>query len=714
IDYVILDVSVNEIRESSLEDYTNAVIELANMAKEKNPNLKVIVLAPTPFKGPNYWSQAQQDKQDAFNENLLNGALSKSGFIDYPVDTYSALEDPPGSDSCGKYCKGDNLHFYDGTGRKQVIKTMLDTVFGAVTTATVVVNAPVSSSATVSTPSSGLTVENCLSKQRCDEIDEVWLRIVSWINTARKTFLWDTVKQEWRSKSSPAITVTPAPTVPSVSATGIAPLAMVGGDAYLRAFMRMITKYEGTAKSCGGISPYQTLVGGVVKSDPQGRYGGKLSSNCYGNYFNGFNGHPAISVEWHEGSPTSSAAGRYQFLTGSWQSKYAPLSSKGVEDFSPQNQDEVVHNWLKNEGIDQLLKSAGTNPDTSSEAFKDTWQMIMETKKIGKEWASLPYACYSNQGCHKRDSSRFKESAEIYAQLLKEELGGSSSQTLSPSPVTSGATVISFKNSILEQACTPESLICVIPQQNVGKQEVQLSSQCPPGMIKTGSLCIDQYEAMLVDKNTGVVWSPYCSPGNEISRLRAVSIAGAIPQSTVSQLEAKQACANAGKRLCTAQEWQSTCQGADGNKYPYGASQQKGACNDELIYTLAHATERTVTTYCPTWKQYSKTGIYTDTPWMISPITNQLPGTLAAAGSFQECKTPEIVYDLVGNLDEWVDGTKTCTSGGATYTCGSFLGGFYARSEKKDGAGGCTYSTTAHGPSYSDYSLGFRCCATLS
>src|SRR3989344_5255572 len=118
LDYVILDVSVNQMRESSVEVYTNDVIELARMIKEKNSNTKVVILTPTPHKGPKYWSQEVQDKQDAFNQNLLNNKLGEPEQIDYAVDAYSATEDPAGSDACGKYCREDNLHFFDGTGRR--------------------------------------------------------------------------------------------------------------------------------------------------------------------------------------------------------------------------------------------------------------------------------------------------------------------------------------------------------------------------------------------------------------------------------------------------------------------------------------------------------------------------------------------------------------------------------------------------------------------
>ena len=40
---------------------------------------------------------------------------------------------------------------------------------------------------------------------------------------------------------------------------------------------------------------------------------------------------------------------------------------------------------------------------------------------------------------------------------------------------------------------------------------------------------------------------------------------------------------------------------------------------------------------------------------------------------------------------------------------GTFRGGFYV--DTAVNGPGCTYRTTAHSASYSDYSTGFRCCA---
>jgi hypothetical protein len=55
----------------------------------------------------------------------------------------------------------------------------------------------------------------------------------------------------------------------------------------------------------------------------------------------------------------------------------------------------------------------------------------------------------------------------------------------------------------------------------------------------------------------------------------------------------------------------------------------------------------------------------------------------------------DAVYDLVGNLDEWIEDTK-----------GAFAGGFYSRGTRA----GCDAVITAHPKVYADYSTGVRCC----
>ena len=71
---------------------------------------------------------------------------------------------------------------------------------------------------------------------------------------------------------------------------------------------------------------------------------------------------------------------------------------------------------------------------------------------------------------------------------------------------------------------------------------------------------------------------------------------------------------------------------------------------------------------------------------------------LRVGGASQGCVSrwgQDGIYDMVGNLDEWVEDPK-----------GSFRGGFYARRVTV----GCEARISSHSHTYFDYSTGTRCC----
>jgi hypothetical protein len=86
---------------------------------------------------------------------------------------------------------------------------------------------------------------------------------------------------------------------------------------------------------------------------------------------------------------------------------------------------------------------------------------------------------------------------------------------------------------------------------------------------------------------------------------------------------------------------------------------------------------------------------------MIDPRLNQLEGTLTRTGERTGCTNAFGVFDMVGNLHEWVDDPD-----------GTFQGGYYLDTHVN--GDGCRYRTTAHPISHLDYSTGFRCCRDLA
>jgi hypothetical protein len=85
---------------------------------------------------------------------------------------------------------------------------------------------------------------------------------------------------------------------------------------------------------------------------------------------------------------------------------------------------------------------------------------------------------------------------------------------------------------------------------------------------------------------------------------------GYMPRAKISFDDAKKMCAQQGKRLCTSEEWQWVCAGQDGLTYPYGKSFEQDRCNADT--------------------------------------------RIMASGDKINCSTPSGVYDMVGNVFEWV------------------------------------------------------------
>jgi len=226
--------------------------------------------------------------------------------------------------------------------------------------------------------------------------------------------------------------------------------------------------------------------------------------------------------------------------------------------------------------------------------------------------------------------------------------------------------------------CDPEAM----PQPNQGLAEAAGAGGCPPGMLPVADFCVDRYEASLVTADGGAPWSPYWNPDG--AEVRAVSIAGAVPQGYISGLQAADACAAAGKRLCSDAEWLRACRGPDDRVYPYGDTRIPGACNDARDQHPA----------------IEYFGTSADWIWSMlgHPCINQLPDSLDRTGDNPDCESAEGPLDMMGNLHEWT-----------ADPAGTFRGGFYV--DTMINGEGCLYATTAHNTAHWDYSTGFRCCA---
>jgi len=214
---------------------------------------------------------------------------------------------------------------------------------------------------------------------------------------------------------------------------------------------------------------------------------------------------------------------------------------------------------------------------------------------------------------------------------------------------------------------------------------------CPQGMAPIGGrFCIDRYEAALVEILPNGEERPFDSFSTVDGHVvRAVSERSVFPHGYISEVQAKEACGRSGKRLCRSSEWRQACMGPRHTTFGYGNTRVPGRCNDHGVSPMISVMRLRVD-HPSEWTHDR----------MNDPRLNQAPSTLARTGEHSSCTNGYGVYDMVGNLHEWVDDPD-----------GTFQGGYYLDTHLN--GDGCTYTTTAHGPQYHDYSTGFRCCADM-
>lgn len=226
-----------------------------------------------------------------------------------------------------------------------------------------------------------------------------------------------------------------------------------------------------------------------------------------------------------------------------------------------------------------------------------------------------------------------------------------------------------------------------------GDRPLGMNGLCPPEMASIDDkFCVDRYEASLVEvlpSGQEQAW-PYYLPV-EGHKVRAVSEKGVYPQAYINEKQAGEACRLSGKRLCKPAEWKTACRGPDPKKFGYGNDRHPGTCNDtgKSPIGMFHGAEAAQGTAWGKWDI------------MNDPQLNQAPGTLAETGSHEGCTNGYGVYDMVGNVHEWVDDPA-----------GTFQGGYYL--DVTQNGDGCGYRTDAHETWYHDYSTGFRCCSDVA
>lgn len=153
---------------------------------------------------------------------------------------------------------------------------------------------------------------------------------------------------------------------------------------------------------------------------------------------------------------------------------------------------------------------------------------------------------------------------------------------------------------------------------------------CPPDMV-------------LADLPPGKASRPFFKVC--IDKYEFPNRAGVVPQVNVSFGDAERLCKNAGKRLCTVEEWQWACSGLEAYPYPYDRVFEKDNCN-------------------------------TDGGRAVEP-----------SGNRNKCLSKFGSFDMTGNVFEWVraKGNKAAAMGGPLSKCQTVSSG--GSGEPKPGTG---------------------------
>lgn len=273
---------------------------------------------------------------------------------------------------------------------------------------------------------------------------------------------------------------------------------------------------------------------------------------------------------------------------------------------------------------------------------------------------------------------------------------------------------------------TPATSVFIEEATNIPVATVQVEKKCPKEMVNVANaFCVDRYEAFLVDSAKGLPLSPYYTPdfreahkqfmrwfyqsgksGRRLDllsgipglpawqlegnyELKAMSHEGVVPNGYLTKAQATEACTNANKRLCQSDEWKQACRGEKNTDHPYGNEYVAGECN---IVRGAH----------PSQMLTGDAGINHDDPRLNLVEDKHGEPLLRSTGETKHCVSQwgdDGIYDMEGNLDEWVESKGR-----------GFRGGFYSRVEKT----GCSIVHGGHAEEYYDYSLGVRCCRNVN
>ncbi|HSY24990.1 MAG TPA: SUMF1/EgtB/PvdO family nonheme iron enzyme [Polyangiaceae bacterium] len=185
---------------------------------------------------------------------------------------------------------------------------------------------------------------------------------------------------------------------------------------------------------------------------------------------------------------------------------------------------------------------------------------------------------------------------------------------------------------------------------------------CPVEMVAVADFCIDRYEAP--------------------------NVQGAMPLAMQTAVDGETWCASRGKHLCAEEAWVRACEGPHGRRYPYGDAYVASACNADKPWRKVQ------------WNRLAR--------WPGEEAAEEAARLYQGdpSGAHAACVSEEGVFDLVGNVAEWVRRGDAAPHPGYDHVLkGCYWAGCYHQPEPD-----CEFRNRAHPSSFRTYEAGFRCC----
>lgn len=193
------------------------------------------------------------------------------------------------------------------------------------------------------------------------------------------------------------------------------------------------------------------------------------------------------------------------------------------------------------------------------------------------------------------------------------------------------------------------------------------------------AVCL-KFEKPSICKSTGRWHLRYC-----MDRYEYPNKVGEKPMVLVDFREATKLCKAQEKRLCTPAEFNFACEGEDMWPYATGFERDPTKCN-----------------YDKEWRKKSRDMLAYEDCMKNKPCAEQFArlDQRHAIGEPKTCVSPFGIYDLNGNVNEWV-----FVPWGKTPFRGGIKGGWWGPVRNR-----CRPIVTAHDEKYNGYEVGFRCC----